>query len=119
MKKIILLGFCFLATVFTRAEDGYRLWLRYVQVDNTTLLSQYRNAITGIQVPGNSPTLSVIREELITGLEGLLGKKITVQNNAAGKILLAGTAATLPADLLPSDKLKQAGKEGFVISTLS
>jgi alpha-glucuronidase len=119
MKKIILLGFCFLATVFTRAEDGYRLWLRYVQVDNTTLLSQYRNAITGIQVPGSSPTLSAIREELITGLEGLLGKKITVQNNAADKTLLAGTAATLPADLLPSDKLKQAGKEGFVISTLS
>lgn len=119
MKKIILLGFCFLVTVLTRAEDGYRLWLRYVRVDNTTLLSQYRNAITGIQVPGNSPTLSVIREELITGLEGLLGKKITVQNNAAGKTLLAGTAATLPADLLPSDKLKQAGKEGFVISTHS
>ena len=121
MKKIVFLCCCLLAGIAGMTEDGYRLWLRYAPVDNAALLTQYRNAIQGIQVPGNSPTLSATREELLLGLESMLGKKIPVQNTTVPKGIVAGTPATSPfiASLHLGDKLKQAGEEGFVITTHS
>ena len=39
-----------------RAEDGYELWLRYHRVADAALLKQYRSAITGLVVSGESAT---------------------------------------------------------------
>ena len=72
MKKLfisLILGIC--CAPFVRAEDGYRLWLRYDKVANKTLLAQYQAGIKQVVFPGNSPTLVVAQEELTRGLSGL------------------------------------------------
>ena len=45
-----------LAASTARAEDGYELWLRYHRVADAALLKQYRSAITGLVVSGESAT---------------------------------------------------------------
>src|SRR5690606_8823153 len=54
-------------------EDGYELWLRYHLIDNSELLTLYRESIQQIKFNANSPTLEVAYAELIRGLQGLLG----------------------------------------------
>ena len=56
-----------------RADDGYRLWLRYDSVPARSA-SIYRKHLTAAVVSGNSATMREIRTELINGCTGLLGK---------------------------------------------
>ena len=103
-----------------KADDGYRLWLRYDKITNSSLLTKYKAAIQFPFVPGKSATTVVIQEELSTALGGLFGN--TVHCNAGTPLqstLLCGTpgqskeienvAATLTLD--------KVGPEGFVILT--
>lgn len=116
MKKTGLLFCSFLLICSAYGEDGYQLWLRYKPVVNTQL-QQYKNRITGIQLDGNSPTLSVAREEMTKGLEGLLEQKIPFQTTSGS--VIAGTPASSPAiaALALQPQLQQAGNEGFIIVT--
>jgi alpha-glucuronidase len=116
MKKTLIFFVCLLTAAAAFSEDGYRLWLRYAPVENATLLAQYRNMIEGIHVPGNSPTLSVVREELASALGSMLGKKISIYNSVSPRAVIAGTPATSPVIAGLHEKLKQAGKEGFLIT---
>lgn len=117
MKRTFFL-IVFLISVFaSQAEDGYRLWMRYDLVSNPQLLSAYRNTISSIHFPGNSPSLTVAKDELLLGLEGLLGRKMSVQNNVSNAQLVIGTpeSSTLIAGLGITPQLAKAGGEGFVI----
>jgi alpha-glucuronidase len=98
-----------------RAEDGYRVWLRYDRVDNAALLQQYHSAITGIHI--NRTSLPAAAEELNMGLFGLLGKKIPFANSVQQGSVVAGTPATsaIIAALKLSEQLSEAGAEGFVL----
>ena len=75
MNRSLLLASALLALLggAARAEDGYDLWLRYPRVSEPALLAEYRAAATQIVVAGDSPTLGAARDELVTGLTGLLG----------------------------------------------
>src|SRR5690625_2191005 len=46
------------------AEDGYRMWLRYVKVASQEKLSDYRGQIRCVVAEGDSPTLLAARDEL-------------------------------------------------------
>ena len=118
MKKLLLIC-SLLACLASHAEDGYRLWLRYDLVDDRQLLQQYRNSISGIRMAATSPTLQAVRNELLTALEGLLGRSVPEQKEMAGGTIVAGTPAATPdiAALPLQRQLAQAGSEGFVIST--
>lgn len=118
MKKLLLI-FSLLVCLASRAEDGYRLWLRYDLVDDRQLLQQYRSSISGIRIAATTPTLQAALDELTTALEGLLGRKLPIRNKIAGGAIVAGTPATMPdiASLPLKHQLAQAGSEGFVIST--
>ncbi len=73
-------------------EDGYRLWLRYDRITNEPLRASYAAAIPSVTIIGGaipapgpngdpvplSPTLATARDELLTGLRGLLGNDIRV-----------------------------------------
>ncbi|HEY6502528.1 MAG TPA: alpha-glucuronidase family glycosyl hydrolase [Chitinophagaceae bacterium] len=112
MKKISFFLASLLITGSLLAEDGYRLWLRYDRISNPAVLQQYRSIITGVQFFGSSSTFSVAKEELISGLEGLLGKKIpfTVANvNTAG---LDNTSIKVSRSKTGD---KNLGKDGFKI----
>src|SRR5688572_7860730 len=117
MKKNILF-FIFLAfSSAALAEDGYRLWLRYDKIDNSILLQQYRNHINSFVTDGSSPTLRVAKKELLTGLQGLLGKKISeatgIKNNSV--ILFTKSSSRMETKGVNYDKL---GDEGFAIFSL-
>ena len=72
-----------------RAEDGYRLWLRYDRLADTSLRSSYTAALGSIVLATptgtDSPTLIAACAELTAGLDGLLGFKprLTLESSAA------------------------------------
>ena len=102
MKKISLVIFSSLLVFSVRAEDGYRLWLRYEKITDAQILQQYTTAISSVQCVGNSPSLYAAKDELIIGLEGLLGKKIeSVASNESVLIVKAPICAA-PFDDYPS-----------------
>lgn len=118
MKKFFLFLYCCLIVFILHAEDGYRLWLRYDKIDDDKLLQQYRNVISSIQLTHSSLTFDVAKEELLNGLQGLLGKKIAQQNRIENGCVLAGTAAdSIIRSLISNDVFNKIGKEGFVIET--
>ncbi|MEP7317538.1 MAG: alpha-glucuronidase family glycosyl hydrolase [Panacibacter sp.] len=119
MKKLYLF-FTFLFLVHCiYAEDGYRLWLRYDKIDNAGLLKQYSDKISGIQFLHNSETLTAAKEELINGLQGLLGNKISQQNITSESTVLVGTAADAGIhSFFTNQDFNKAGNEGFVIKTV-
>src|SRR5690348_6325174 len=71
------------------AEDGYRLWLRYVPVEGdwrsryrasaTELVGRVESASSSLEgasvSTGTSPTLRAVQAELLRGLTGLLGSR--------------------------------------------
>jgi alpha-glucuronidase len=98
------------------AEDGYRLWLRYDKIDNNALLQQYRNDINSIVTNGSSPTITIAKNELLTGLRGLLGKKITAANEIqSGSIVLQRKPIARVETIGIS--YEDLGDEGFAILT--
>jgi alpha-glucuronidase len=93
------------------------LWLRYDLVSDPIKIAQYRDCVRNYLVAGNSPILSAAREELHLGLSGLLGSGIpethTIDHDG---VLVAGKPTdALLANLNLADKLKDAGREGYVI----
>lgn len=117
MKKIFLFLLLLLSGTFLFAEDGYDLWLRYKPV-NKIVLSKYKQAIQALHIPGTSQTITAAKEELITGLKGLLQTSISVTNTIKNNgTIVAGTSSSSPvikALNIQSD-LSKIGNEGFLI----
>jgi alpha-glucuronidase len=106
-RRQILFSFLTLLFFTTQlfAEDGYRLWLRYDKIDNPALLIQYKKIIQSVSVKGNSATLNVIKQELKSGLTGLLGIGIKFVDNENTSVVFSKA----------SDK--SLGTEGYSIIT--
>ncbi len=103
------------------AEDGYDLWQRYRPVADTARLAEYRAAITQLVVASGGATMGAARDELVTGLRGLLGRDIPVARAPSRDgALVVGTPASsgVVAALPLGAALRQAGPEGFVIRAL-
>src|SRR5689334_20676721 len=117
MKRLLLL-FLFMGVqaIALKAEDGYKLWLRYDKVENKKLLQQYQQLIHSFYCAGSSSTVMIIRNELQNGLSGLLDKKIaespSIINNAL--VVCTGLSGCKMVNEIDSDNL---GKEGFLIKT--
>jgi alpha-glucuronidase len=103
------------------AEDGYDLWLRYRPIADAARLAEYRAAAAYVVMEGSSPSLQAARDELMTGLRGLLGEAVPVAARVSRDgAVLAGTpagSATIAALPLAAD-LGQAGDEGFVLRAM-
>ena len=100
------------------SEDGYDLWLRYRPVADAARLAEYRAAITAIDVEGDSPTLRAARDELTTGLAGLLGRRPPrARDQLADGAVIAGTPSGSPTiKALSLDTiLARLGGEGYVL----
>ena len=120
MKNVLFILCLTVCTARLHAEDGYRLWLRYDLVRNNERLVQYRDAISGVQVLGKSPTLAAAKNELQNGLTGLLGRKPLFQNTIQNGTLVIETlqASARIASLIPNVQKAAAGSEGFIIRTV-
>ena len=117
-KCIFLLLVLLLAGSWSlKAEDGYRLWLRYDQVQDAGRLKNYRQALQQIIIQGNSPVLQAAGQELGHGLEGLLGTAVPLSDKLSKQAaIVAGTPANSPliASLKLQDKLAAVGPEGYL-----
>src|SRR5687768_11963608 len=89
-----------------RAEDGYKLWLRYAPVADDATRAAYIKAAREIYVPGDSPTANVILAELQNALQSMLGVKVPVVQHPSSD---GGTIVVELFDQLPAD----LGDEGY------
>src|SRR5665647_2774579 len=100
MKNIfttLILITLLLISALLKAEDGYRLWLRYDLINDPLVLSQYNKSISGFMIEGSSPTLKAAGNELQIGLNGLLGRGIhPVTSIKKDGTIVAGTAQSSP-----------------------
>ncbi len=109
--------FILTAAITCKADDGYRLWLRYDPLPPPAA-DQFRSQVGSISVAGNSATADAIRSELTEALTSLLGKKpaakTTITDDAT---LLVGTPSSSPviANLSWNKQLTELGPEGYVI----
>ncbi len=119
MKKTTLFLLLIISRSFVYADDGYRLWLKYDKLNDQHILNAYKQSLAGIIIEGKSATLDVSKEELLTGLKGLLNSDVPILKAVQKNSLVIGTPANSPliASLnLPS--LKGLGKEGFLIYSI-
>jgi alpha-glucuronidase len=110
---------CFIG-VSARADDGYRLWLRYDPLPREKI-EVYRPRVTQIVVSGHSATLDAIRTELVNGCGGLLGNTVPLANEVERDgALLVGTpqSSSLIASLKWESQLNEIGAEGFRIRSV-
>jgi alpha-glucuronidase len=122
MRRVLLLASAMLALLGStaRAEDGYDLWLRYPRVSDPARLAEYRAAATQIVVAGDSPSLRAARDELVSGLTGLLGSAPLVQGSvSADGAIVVGTprSSALIRSMPVTAELRGLGPEGYVIRT--
>jgi alpha-glucuronidase len=106
-----------LAAGGAKAEDGYRLWLRYTPVSDPQLLQSYRSLIKGWMVESNTPTGDVVRRELRMGLDGLLGQPVEEVNRPKyDNLVIVGTFTSPILSKLNLQGVHQnIGDEGYVI----
>lgn len=76
-RRVALLLAVALGVATLRAEDGYRLWLRYERIDDAVLRERYATVLARIALvtPAGreSETLVAARTELVRGLGAMLG----------------------------------------------
>ncbi len=117
-KKLCSLSVLFFLCICQlQAEDGYRLWLRYDKISDKNLLSAYKTQLSGLLIEGKSPTLAVIKDELINGISRLLDSRFNLIGSIQEHSLVIGTPAgssRIASLSLPLDKLT---KDGFLIAT--
>jgi alpha-glucuronidase len=97
-----------------KADDGYRLWLRYEPLPARSL-----PRIQSISVQGKSPTFDVIRNELSQGCKGLLGRTIEVGDRDDASVVVGlPQTSTLIRKLRWDAELNRLGPEGYRIRTI-
>ena len=119
MLLVPFCGWILFYSTSAKADDGYRLWLRYEQLPPRSA-SVYRQRITSIAVEGESATFDAIRSELRAGCTGLLGTSITIEGDSDNASIVIGTPETsaLIRKLHWEADLKRLGPEGFRIRTV-
>ena len=102
------------------AEDGYRLWLRYERLTDPKHIQKYTHSITEIALPKAFEYDDVIRQELRTGLSGLLGTAVpftdSITKNGAVAVGTYESSDVIKERVAPS-KLKACGPEGYLIQS--
>jgi alpha-glucuronidase len=110
----------FFPGVTAKAEDGYRLWLRYEPLPER-VVGAYRRQVTCVVAPGQSATFDAIRAELTHGCATLLGRPIPIVKDVDREgTLVVGTPASsrLIARLGWERQLDDLGPEGFRVRSL-
>ncbi len=101
-----------------RAEDGYRLWLRYEPLPAPSL-NFYRERITTIAVHGQSSAFDAIRRELGVGCARLLRAPIVIGDRDDASVIIGlPQSSSFIRKLGWQADLNRLGPEGFRIQTV-
>ncbi len=120
-KTGIVLGIFMLCLVNLRAEDGYRLWLRYEPLTDQgrrEIVSRTLGHIAIPGVPGDTDTWMTIRKELELAVEGMLDIEPVFMHDPNDRVnLIIGTPSGLPFLNKEqfSGRLSELGPEGYLI----
>lgn len=101
--------FLLLLTTLCRADDGYRLWLKYDLIKDANQRAAYARSAQVIVFNSTSAIQKTAAEELQTGLQGLLGKTVPIVTSAGSK--------TGGIVLTTSPNIPQLDDEGYQISS--
>jgi alpha-glucuronidase len=83
LRNVFLLLLLAVAAVApARADDGYRLWLKYDRIADAAARQQYLRSAQFITSASTSPILRAANGELQRGLSGLLGQAVPVLTTA-------------------------------------
>jgi alpha-glucuronidase len=123
LKWLMAAALLWLVCPALRAEDGYRLWLRYEPVEDPALRAEYFARVGEVvMMPAQSPTERAIHDELKRGLAGLLGQAPRfLKNVSTHNALVVGTPANNPvvAALGWEGELQSLGKDGYWIRSVT
>lgn len=98
-----------------RAEDGYRLWMRYVPLE-PALAADYRMRLGEVVAPDRTPTQRAARDELQRGLTGLLGRAPHARlKAAAGPAVVLGTPQSSTVIAPFREEIEALGEEGYLL----
>jgi alpha-glucuronidase len=116
--RLCLLAASLILFSYARAEDGYRLWLRYDPIADNSLRNAYAASISEIVIPENAPpTVLAARDELVAGLRGLLGVDVPVvaKTSRDNALLLGRPNDPAIAALVTETDLRAASEEGYIV----
>src|ERR1044072_4902998 len=115
-SKVFVLFVLFCGISVVKADDGYRLWLRYEKLPSA---DRYRQSIQSIAVQGRSATFDAIRRELSVGCAGLLGTPVVVGDRDEASVVVGlPETSTFIRKLRWETELKSLGPEGYRIRTV-
>ena len=109
-----------LVTLFSfpvSASDGYNLWLNYKPVAEQ-FQNEYNQQIKSLLITGESPTLKLVKSELVSGLETMMGTKLlSAKSSSEQHVIIAGKYENITFAKNPEieKRIAQTGEEGFVI----
>lgn len=98
-----------------RAEDGYRLWMRYQPVA-TTVAADYWRQLAEVVAPDGTPMQRATRDELARSLPGLLGTAPPMRTAiSTDHALVLGTPQSSALVAAFGNEVATLGDEGFLI----
>lgn len=96
-----------------RAETGYDAWLRYAPLEKTSI-SKYEDFPTNIAVTRDSVVLQSAQQELIRGIQGMLGVSLRpVPNQSGGRAIILGNVKDLRDRVPGLHPSREVAGEGF------
>ncbi|MGN7832492.1 alpha-glucuronidase family glycosyl hydrolase [Pseudoxanthomonas sp. 22568] len=114
LAELLLLWMVLIAGA-ARAEDGYALWMRYVPMAPAQAV-EARARLRELVAPEATPTQRAARDELLRGLEGLLGRAPRLSSGPIGEgTLLLGTPASSRWIATLGDEVRGLGPEGYFL----
>ncbi|MCL6712564.1 hypothetical protein M8R20_36875 [Pseudomonas sp. R2.Fl] len=114
LAELLLLWMVLIAGA-ARAEDGYALWMRYVPMAPAQAV-EARAHLRELVAPEATPTQRAARDELLRGLEGLLGRAPRLSSGPIGEgTLLLGTPASSRWIATLGDEVRGLGPEGYLL----
>ncbi|QPH40861.1 alpha-glucuronidase family glycosyl hydrolase [Pedobacter endophyticus] len=117
--RIACLLLLVLGSYWAKAEDGYKLWLRYNRITNKAVAAEYRSFLSAVYFPSTSPTATVAKQEIETASIGLLEARLRLASSVEQATLIVATPRTCPelGDLEQTKALSKLGKDGFMVFT--
>ena len=120
MKKSLFAILLSITSLTIKAEDGYQLWLRYKPISEPQRLNEYKQAMTGFTFYGNSSTILIARNEMLTALKSMMTTAPTESKTINNNAVVVGAVINLPgftdAGLIAQSK--SLGPEGFIIKSI-
>ncbi len=93
-RNSVLILAAALTAASVHAENGHDAWLRYRPIDDPVARRMYDSLPAVVVTLGNSEVLSTARDELIRGVQGMLGRTLRIETSLPSEpAIVIGTAA--------------------------